>query len=852
MIAFQRRIPNTSLKIEVMNFPSRLRRIVALWYSLLLFTTSTAMAQTALPYGLPKSSGKNSHPDRVVVESLIQSGLYDLAMQTVESHVKSSSNSSTGISNEQAQWRLLRAEVQAAKLVADLNSYWDRPALMEPKLEAMETPLLEFQSDPRKVWFQFSSIWCRWYVLRSCVAAYLAAPARSELQKWTLSQIRESIDKADQLIDAIKQIPTNDLPQLKPDGLDALQISSLQAESYLLKCDLLALRATLYPAASDERIAAGTQMVSTMDEAEKRASRDWSGRSQLQLARCRAQLFLGLPSEALKGIAGLVNSGKEGASVLVPAAVIAAEAHRMKGELAKSNEWIERAGGWQSHPGLAIESFSNLLATHQSDPAQVAKALAVKKEIGKSFGAYWESRADALLVSSNRRVGPESDPTTNMSLELLKSEVKQLIAAKKWQEAIDKLNQAEMATANQNANREALRLAMQSAALWGIQKSFDTAASEFHRASLAYQDEPQAPDCAVNAVTMLQEHLKVLQERSATDATLQEPLAQSIALRSQILRDIVMIWPASSQADTSAHVLESLLISEDRLWGAFDLWLERCEKLTQRKATAKLKESMTRAMEWFAFFATVQSTSWLEKDLLGDKVEENLDAREKRLGNLIYAEAGLQERFLALVSMRQHLGWKDMPLVSLPHGPNSQPNDWLRVWLECEWLYQRALVNWSRTNNEKEVLQSAVVRWNETIQDMKRDNLGVHTRRYVERRTELYKLSILLLDGQTEEVKQSINDREQSAPRDPWWSFHGARLMQTQPTLLPFSLERYRRLANGLPPGQDAWLDCRARTVEALLSAGKKEDAKKLIDVVIATYPSMSQTWTQRFQVTRE
>jgi hypothetical protein len=716
--------------------------------------------------------------------------------------------------------------------------------------------MIKTPDDPRTPWLEWKSLWCHWFVLRNATSLHLAAPTRTKLREWCLSELRYAIEKNDRLIETIKSTVTKDLPRTKPDGLDASQVTALLADAFLLKCDFISLRATSYPIGSDDRIAAGTQMQSTLDEAELRIARDWSDRDKLQIARARSQVFLKLPKQSLEIIDGLLKSGKlNRRELMLPAATIAAESYRMLNDIARSEEWLERAGGWQSSPGLAIEHFTNLLASPNGTEitkSQLEQALATKKQIATLFGGYWESRADAIMLSRQPNGTSTTTKTVDLSLELVRTEVRQLLLAKRPLDAIDKMAQAEFALAERNATSDALVLAMQSAAIWGLQKEYVNAANEFHRAAMSYPKETQSAESALNAVAMLREELKTLSE-STSDPDKKDPdkkdeVAQVLSLRKQYLRDISNMWPGSLQADTAMAELELTLIADSKLVDIADLWLSRLEKIEPQSIDPrKIQDYYHRAATWLSLIAAFGSSPWLESNLLPLESIPTLPSKFERLHNLARSHAINVSPEDMLGKIFQRVGWEPIMPMEIPNWGDDAPL--LRLvqrWARCEMALQNSLLLASQpsadTSGLREILkQSASLRESQDLQ-----LLGPKLTEYFRKHIDHYLIASKFLGGEPEGLIDELKNREAQSPRDPWWIYKTARLFTTQPDLRDAALERYRRLASGFREGTDAWLDCRARSVQILVLQNKRDEAKQLSELITSLYANLSDSWRLR------
>ncbi|XZE22521.1 hypothetical protein SH449x_002451 [Pirellulaceae bacterium SH449] len=815
-----------------------------------LFVCSRCQAQTSFAFGLNVDYG---HPDKIYVQSLTASGLHELALQFVESRFTARAQSDSKLSNADAQWLILRAEIRAAQLCTDLDSRYDNPEATNEPLATIRKELLAAGQDPRTPWLEWKSLWCRWFVLRSGTALHLAAPTRSKLRQWCLNELRDTIDKTDRLIEDIKSMPTRDLPALKPDAIDASQVTSLLADTFLLKCDLLSLRATTYPAGSDDRLAAGSQMLRTLDEAELRIARDWADRDKLLVARARSQAFLGLPKKALEIIDAMWNAGKlSSRSLLVASSAIAAEANRMLGDLPQSNAWIERAGGWRTHPSLAIESFTNILYNaHKSESAkeQLEEALAMKKEIGSLFGTYWGSRADAIMLASQPGL-VESTANTEMSLELVRTEVRQLLLANRPLDAIDKMAQTEFVLAERNATADALTLAMQTAAIWGLQKEFGNAASEFHRAAMSYPSEPRASEAALNAVGMIKEQLRQIQNE--TGGTSSEELLQTLALRKQILRDIISVWPSSPQADTASLELELTLLSEMKVLDILDMWLLRLEKVQPQSIDPRNMQALfRRAATWFALVSALGGTAWLEDRIFPSDALPSVIDKFSRFHNLssrthateTTTEDLLRQRFLKIgwepvVPLDVEAWGEDAPLMRLVHR-----------WTQCEIAFQNVMLLAAEPSADLGAMIEILRQSGSMLQANEAQLLGDELANRFQMHLELYRLTARYLSGEREAVIEELKTREAGSPRDPWWIYKAARLLSTNADYRDEALFRFRRLALGFREASEPWLDCRARSIQILILQNKRDEAKQLSELITSLYPELPITWKTRLSI---
>ncbi|MFN7840186.1 MAG: hypothetical protein ACK5N9_00580, partial [Pirellula sp.] len=516
---------------------------------------------------------------------------------------------------------------------------------------------------------------------------------------------------------------------------------------------------------------------------------------------------------------------------------------------------LERAGGWRSIAGLAIEHFTNLLASPNGTEitkSQLEQALTTKKEIATLFGRYWESRADAIMLSRQPNGASTATKTVDLSLELVRTEVRQLLLAKRPLDAIDKMAQAEYALAERNATSDALVLAMQGAAIWGLQKEYINAANEFHRAAMSYPKETQSAESALNAVAMLREELKALSESTSdpekTDPDKKDEVAQVLSLRKQYLRDISNVWPSSSQADTAMAELELALIADSKLVEIADLWLSRLEKIEpQTVDPRKIHDYYHRAATWLSLIAAFGSSPWLESNLLPADSIPTLPSKFERLHNLARSHALNVAPEDLLGKIFQRVGWEPIMPMELPNWGDEAPL--LRLvqrWARCEIALQNALLLATQpsadTSGLREILkQSASLRESQDLQF-----LGPKLTEYFIKHIDHYIIASKFLGGETKGLVDELKNKEAQSPRDPWWIYKTARLFTTQPDQRDAALERYRRLASGFREGSDAWLDCRARSIHVLMQQNKRDEAKQLFDLITSLYANLSDSWKLR------
>jgi len=170
-------------------------------------------------------------------------------------------------------------------------------------------------------------------------------------------------------------------------------------------------------------------------------------------------------------------------------------------------------------------------------------------------------------------------------------------------------------------------------------------------------------------------------------------------------------------------------------------------------------------------------------------------------------------------------------------------------WLQCELLFTQFI---SSTQVPRELLQMLTESVDRLVLLSGREpnaNLGKATQEQLSRSIVLYKIAIVGWNGDLSTAKTELESKEKEALRSVWWPYQSARWMQAIPTLREESLGRYRRIASGLQPGSEGWLESRARTVQTLRMLDRNEEANQLAAMMIATSPNIVPLWITRMEV---
>lgn len=843
--------------------------------------------EVAIAFG-PTASG--DHPDKLFIESLLNLGLHDLSIETCTDRQRIANGLQTDAG---AQWTMLRMQSQASKIAAN-PAIIDAPDSISPEMELLRQMAFSNEEVPRTLWLQYKYQWCRWFVIRRLLAAYQAVPARENLREWSLTQIRTALDELEQLQLDIQKSPARATLGAKTKQA-AGEWASLVNDSYLLQADVLLLRALFYPAKSTERIGTATEILSSLDKASLRISQDWSGRPNVDLARCNALIYLDRSDEALKELIALQQRlTSQGQGKPKPSnrwqyrlAALAAEASRNQGDLKQAGEWLDSVGGWTQSPELALEHFAILIAsTSNSSDSQdkITESLRFKNEIGKRFGGYWQQRADAILVS-NDLMAPES----KNKIELLMSEAKQLLAAKQWPRAIDKLHQAEQSAASSKDASAALDIVLAIAAVLDKLDQHEDAASEMHRAAIEYRSAPKAADVALMSIWNVDPKTLFADQESAE-------LQRSI-YRGRLM-DIVTNWPNSRQADSAASKLERFLLSTDQLPELVQLWNKRLTQLDTEKSTRAMDESGTTAFDAlfarYCLLVIASQESWFDRTLITTDEFSKVTKGLREMGTKLAELAGVNERpaIVALIETLSKMSrwpapdlWSQLQSASVKATSLSSNIQWLASqsaspdtdpvstqsaalsklnqadgltqiilkWTRAESQFQQLLQSGLSSNMAKAQLDPFVI----ATQALKEAQLpsdtsfvtllGPELEEQLNRSILSYEASILCWTGKESEGAAALAAARKKEPRNPWWTYRTARVLQTVPSQRESAIQMFRNLANGFTAGSEPWLEARARTVQTMRLLNNNDEAQKVASIVLETYSSISEEWKSRF-----
>ncbi len=843
--------------------------------------------------------------DAAIVKSLGRMGLYESAIARCQAGIASTATGSIG----HARWSSWLIATLAERDAENADSI--SKALTEAK-SIRDAFLSDEKNQTFSLWVDYSYEVVRFDLSNRSVANYLAAPTSTIQRDDALLTLRATLDHLGELKELVQKKMGEALRRTDRDAASiARDLSSLRNRIALLEIDSLLLRGECYPPKSDECIAAGTEALSAIEKIASQIESDWNGRSSLELARYQSLIALNRFADTVRGLEQWIPTVSD-PSIRNRAIAMSAHAIQLQGDLERAQNYLASvlSNTTDDSPEIAIVKLELQIATwkHQSistngkalskdeSDRTVVSILNSKDDIANRFGNYWQLRAEALIVASSQP-GLESNRSvpSSSSLDLLKLEIRQRLAAGDFAGAIERLQQAESAAFSANDHIQAFAFAKTALGLMQQPANSDTAQSpnvqlvvdQMALVARKYSDQDSA---------VLLHQTAIEQQMSMLASETRQEIAGSMGEKyRRLMRDHVRIWPHDTTSDDDRNRLQRLYLATADVELLIDLWREELTILNEFHNV-----SPTKAIENFEtrieaaklnvvnalLFSNVLRESKINAISISPLKTDDLPPSQIWVVNLLSGDfdwwtvdGGLR------CDNGQSMNW------SLPTSTSDGelfPTTIQKILLAAEQSdvasvesEMQSVIDWSSEETLEQI--GWLTALNSTLSnilrvrdpsvskpDLFRDwafklsQLHAKLRAAIETNTNslhpTVQKSLMELDAVVEariavmlgDAKMGIGILERlrnAEPRNPRWSMEIARIFEVEGgDSNEKSLQGYRQLAAGSSIGSEVWFEARLSSARCLRRAGKQLEADEIVALVPAMIVNVPEKWKRRIE----
>lgn len=806
--------------------------------------------------------GQEGAEDRTI-QAMCQAGLSQTAVDYVQARLALVAEDAS----QTALWTMRLMEAHALSGLyqrSTAESHWAASAEVLRQFE-MASP-----AHPRLAWLRWQHTRCLMLQAQAAVALYWAAPADSQPREQALAIIRQLLAELDNQEAEIKRLQ----PLAAREGLaggslpPAEQFAKLLVDVGLLRCEALLLRARLYPRDSADRIAAASDVDREAGEILSRTDPNWASRPQLSIAQAAARLELGDTAAAIRALEQLAKIAPLRIA-RVRAAALAVEALAeppagasldLPGRLSRAAALQQLLEQLQAGPESQLARIQLALAelplsTADAKPQQLERLLAQAKQLGATYGDYWQSRAEALLLGAaiNRDQPLDSTSnTSNVALELLTVEVRQLLAAGQTQPAIERLLQYRDNEQAAGRGASALRVASQAAALLQRQQSWLAASEALAETCRQFAATPGAAEAHLQACFSLSQALR----QPGAESTLAEQYQQ-------LLLSQLQVWPDAAASDEAEEWLINWLSARGQEEVLVNTLLARAQSARDPLVAERS------LLQWLSQVAVLD-----EMEVATQTIKACAVALKAQEFNLVADQAAASELAARSIFYWSAPQLQQQPLPSPPRATSLAENPWQQIVLAVRWLeglrkgttldnIPAELRGWD-PQQLPPLLRQGVAR--AVVEALDAQPAVDH-----ERWTSLIKLDAnwqkLLLDSRSPRLR-AVGYRLQAWGEDRAAALDGLKqlassagrgggalhlelaqaLADAGSTYWEESSRIARTLAAYSPAGSELHLHARWRLYRNQLLMGQTAEAQRAAQLLLATQPSLSQLWKQRFE----
>lgn len=835
-------------------------------------------------------------PSESVLEAMWRLGMYASANEVCELQIQQSEPGS----NSQARWTMwlirglageaVELEDQSEPDLQKAERLWGKIDELVQATRQSPTPA------DRTPWIVWQSLHANLLRAQAQMANYLANPLNTQARENALESIRLLDNRSEQLSkDISKRVEQLASSSTGASRRSIRDLQELSTETALLKCEAMLLRGQAYPYNSADTIAAGTEMEQSATSAASKMAEDWSGSSKLKLAIAASKWLQGNINEAMELIIPLLQSNDS--KVRHRALDLYVQCALASGQSDKAKTMIDQFRSTATSPELALAQLRLALSElpADSDAASVRQAaieelLASRDAIGERFGNYWKRRAEALLSSVSKSTTTTSRPA---SLEIIRIEIRQLLDAKRFDEAIAKLIQQAAVFQKKTETDSAIQLLLQAAAISQKTLRWQPASELYRQASLLNPTHKDAAASHLMAIYCAEQELRNNSKNNASLKQFKDLLKEqlerfpdnsaSLQAAKQLNQLLNNLKQWKNAADELRPLITKVSFTKELFWivlendfravywqftegdpaasqyaiEAFNQWNEIATgKTPNKEVSADLQPLASIAMllmadllpESVAFSLPEQKVISQKAELLNSLSDPTDSSAMKWMTARKFA---LQVRDKAKLQQPFPIAWAKELLLFFEGAERSGNNTQeqastpmsIALWTALEISAEQAeLIAPDERWQSRELLQELRKILDQGLADSawKQANLDRGTR--LGWRFESVGPNRL-------QALNQVGERIKSQPRTAAWSRTRAVLLETgDQEELEEALGIYRKLASGARIGAEEWMQARYRSALCLLWMGKKADAKQTADVILLTHPPHSQLWQERWK----
>jgi hypothetical protein len=761
----------------------------------------------------------------------------------------------------------------------------------------------------------FRNLWIRWQFLHAihlrsqgAMARYLANPLDNASRDLALASIRELDRGAELLQKSIAElVVTNSASTTAQARKQIRELQELATETALLRCEALALRGQAYPLQSADAIAAGTEMEQFAIEAASKIATDWSGRSKLDLALAVSKWLQGNRSETLERAQTLLQSNDS--RVRLRALDLLVQAALQGGDRELVERTMLQFQSLEATPEYALAQMRLALFDLPKDAnassvrrQAMSQLLASRDAIGQRFGGYWQRRAEALLLSVTSSGSSNTMSNSNEATELVRIEVRQLIAASRLDEAVNKLLQQAALLKRDQVNDVAIQLTLQAAAIQQKEKNWNGSGDLFRQAAVDFPSQKDASAAHLMAIYCITQAVR----SSPKDTALWSKLDDLFVEQLKLFPEDPASLQAAQQYGQSANArriwqeaanklrphIANVFFSHDLAWLIVELEMRGISWQYLENDPRTLENTQKTLVAWRDWAAALDKETTNENlrnlgaaaqvvllDMLPEALTLPLEADPSlesfrgqwKKTQLLPEESGFawKEAWQVVMNAKQEMATKrvltNKSIGSLTNvlgvantgigaAPDSnkagQGNQAATVlspsvalWCATDViLEQLEMLNPTERSDSRESMMD-LFRWLTIASEQPSWNVVSEDRLNLMR----WRLGVFGKDRQSYLVQ--LDGKIKIEPRVPVWQRTKALLLETGGADdLDQALGIYRKLAAGAKTGSYDWLRARYRSALCLLWLKKTEDARQAAEVILLTHPPTEPIWKSRLE----